>query len=524
LLLRVYLNTMKKYLFFLIILIGTKHFLFAQNATIDKKRDYQWLFGYKYDKYTYNLIDFSKKKERISGVIANEKGFSSDIANICDREGNLVFHTNGCYILDKNHKLVSGSQSLNAGIYKDAFCKTGGGLKVNQASMFLPTKETNKYFLFHTTLDERGYSQELMQSTITNVDSLQESKVVEINKKIIKDSLEARIIANRHANGRDWWVFMCNRSINPSKEDIYYSVLVSDDTVQVFKQTYGRVPKKKNKYYSQICFSPDGTKFARYREQDSLYIFDFDRATGRVSNKRGVSTNQLDYYHGVAFSSNSRFVYALSEKDLFQIDTYEADLEKGKELIAVWDGFKELGFPTSFHSGRLAPDCKIYVTTQGTTEYLSIINYPNRKGKACGFEQHSLLLPATIATELPNYPYFRLGAIGEKHTPCDSTISPYIVANSEVISDTQPVTFAVYPNPAQEHINVDLFGYVNRYERGTWELYNLAGQQVAAFPLFQGHAEYNFDISSVPNGVYVWRVSFNGVPTSFSGKVVILKE
>jgi Secretion system C-terminal sorting domain len=495
---------------------------YSQSVELDKKRDYQWVFGYRYTKYSMNLMDFSHKPTKISGINSlADPGFLGATAAICDTAGHFILYTNGCMVMNNNLKRVLGSETLNKGPYKDAFCKKLRGFATTQTGLFLPNAEKdNLYSLFHTTVDERGYCHELMYSNI----DIKEDKTLILNKKIIEDSLEYKITAVRHANGKDWWVFMCSYTKDKEKEDIYYRVLVTKDTMRVFKQTFGKLPKKKEKYYSQVCFSPDGTKFARYREQDSLYIFDFDRATGLLSKRRGVSTNEINWFHGVAFSSDSRFVYALADRDIFQIDTHQSNLEKGKELIAQWDGFKLDGFPSSFGDALLAPDCKIYITTQGTMEYLSVINYPNRKGKASGVTQHSLKFPTTIAHNLPNIPQYRLGAIGEKHSPCDSTISPYIVANNEVINETQPVTFAVYPNPAQDHINVDLFGYVNRYERGTWDLYNLAGAQVISFPLFQGHAEYNFDISSIPNGVYVWRVSFNGVPTSTSGKVVVLRE
>jgi hypothetical protein len=172
----------------------------------------------------------------------------------------------------------------------------------------------------------------------------------------------------------------------------------------------------------------------------------------------------------------------------------------------------------------LGPDCKIYITPASTIEYLHVINYPNRKGKASGFEQRGIKTPTKVSWSLPNYPHFRLGAVGEKHTPCDSTINNYISDTGELIEKEAPISFAVYPNPAQDHINVDLFGYVQRFERGTWDLYDMSGRLAASFPLLQGHDEYVFDISSVPNGVYVWHVSFDGRASGASGKLVVLKE
>ncbi len=498
-------------------------FVIAQ-ANKDTKRDYQWLFGYKYTTFSTNLMDFNSRPAKISGISVIYAQARNNNANICDTSGQLLLYTNGCNILNHNLQIIANSDSLNKGPYKDAFCTAWRGLKVPQSSIFMPKpKYDSIYYLFHNTINEYGYCLESMMSTINVKAKEGKGLVTELNRIVIKDSIEYRVTANRHANGQDWWIMLCSHTLDKQKEDIYYKILVTADTVQVFKQTLGKLAKRKNNYYSQNTFSPDGTKFIRYRDKDGIYLYDFDRQTGLLSNPRNIFINGNDWFNGVSFSPNSRFIYALANEDLFQVDTWESDSSKSKELIAKWDGFNTNGFPTSFCYAQLGPDCKIYVSAQGSTEYVSVINHPNRKGLASGVEQHAIKTPTKIAWAMPNYPHFRLGAVGEKHTPCDSTINPYITVTKN-IKEEVPVTFAVYPNPAQSHINVDLFGYVNRYERGTWDLYDMSGKLAVSFPLLQGHSEYVFDISSVPNGVYVWRVSFNGVPTSFAGKMVVLKE
>lgn len=499
-------------------------FLLNAQPSIDKKRDYQWIAGYKYDNFDANLFDFNQKPMKVKGIYGDYSQNLGDMATICDTSGNLLFYTNGCTVLNKKHETVVGSDSLNKGIYKDAFCKSWHGLRTFQGSLFLPKPNHDSIvYLFHTTLNQYGYCLELLLTTVNSNSNNVKGKIIQLNQKLLSDSIEYKITANRHANGRDWWVLVCNHGLSPVKEDYFYKIFVSPDTVQIFKQILGFTPKRKKKYYSQQVFSPDGFTFARYRDGDGVYLYDFDRVTGLLSNIRNIKTNKFDWFGGLSFSPNSRFLYIMAEGDLFQVDMQENDLEKGKEIVAKWDGYKYSGFTTEFGQSQLGPDCKIYVAPQGSLEYICVINYPNRKGKACGVEQRAIKTPTNLSWVFPNLPHYRLGKLGENVTPCDSTINPYITFTKN-IKEEVPVTFAVYPNPAQDHINVDLFGYVQRFERGTWDLYDMSGKLAVSFPLLQGHSEYVFDISSVPNGVYIWRVSFNGTPTSFAGKVIVMKE
>jgi hypothetical protein len=502
----------------LILFIAIK--LLSQNAALDKKRDYQWYFGYQDFKLSTNKLDFNVKPAQLTGFEKKYSEFDKTNGNICDSNGKMLFYTNGCFIGNKNNEIVAGSQNLNEGAYKTTFCTQSEGILLNQAALFVSKpNQDSLYYLFHTTIDTRGYCHELMLTTIDAKANQGAGKVIQLNQKLINDSLEYRIVANRHANGRDWWLLLCQHTLNPENDDIYYKVLIQPDSISINKQVFEKVPKRKKKYYSQNGFSPDGKLFVRYRDADGVYVMDFDRTTGALSNQRHFAINAYDWNGGVAFSPDSRFLYVAAADDIYQIDL----VENTKQVVAVWDKFTSSIFTTQFGFSLLGPDCKIYIAPLGAIDYLAVINFPNRKGTACAIEQRAIKTPTRIAHSLPNYPHFRLGKEGETHTPCDSTINPYLTVTKN-IKEEVPVTFAVYPNPAQDHINVDLFGYVQRFERGTWDLYDISGKLAASFPLLQGHSEYVFDVSNIPNGVYVWRVSFNGVPTSFAGKVVVMRE
>ncbi len=507
-------------------------YIVAQPNT-DKYRDYQQAFGYYY--YAKGIIfDFNSKPMKVFDFSNKlEQEFSEYNSAICDVNGNLAFFTNGCHIYNRAFEIMKNGAKINPGVYTEKlFCKSLG-LPIRDASLILPYG--NKYLMLHSTLEvdltdpnARLYTPRLSHSIVDMAGDNGKGEVIVKNKTLIDDTLSyGDMAACRHANGTDWWVIVPQWSwdiTDSTDNNKYYRLLITKDSILgPWEQQIGIKPHKRA-FNEQVCFSPDGTKYARLRSRDGLILFDFDRKTGLFSKPQVIDLPRSGFRGGVCFSSNSQYLYASMDSLIYQIDMQAKNLSEAKEVIAEYDGFVVNGdWPSRFNAAYLGPDCKIYIVPAGTIEYLTVINYPNKKSTASGIEQHGLKTPTKIGWSMPNYPHFRLGAIGEKHTPCDSTINPYITATGN-IKEEVPVTFAVYPNPAQSHINVDLFGYVNRYERGTWELYDMSGKLAVSFPLLQGHSEYVFDISSVPNGVYVWRVSFNGVPTSFAGKVVILKE
>ncbi|MFZ4543777.1 MAG: T9SS type A sorting domain-containing protein [Saprospiraceae bacterium] len=512
--------------FFLTVLNTMK----AQNVILDKKRDYQWPFGY-YFYQNGNLMDFNTKPVQIRDFPKRLKeDFFEYNSAICGTDGQLEFFTNGCDVYNRKFEIMKNGQKINPGVYTEAFfCRNGGSMRIRDGSLILPYQ--NKYLMLHTTFDlevtdpnARLYVSRLNYSIIDMKKDMGFGEVIVKNKTIIQDTLSAGdIAACRHTNGKDWWVIVPQWTWSTSDStdnNKYYRLLVKEDTILgPWEQQIGIRPNKR--YYSeQVCFSADGKKYARLRSKDGLLLFDFDRSTGLFSNPKVVDFGRGVYRGGVCFSPNSQYLYASMDSLIYQIDMQAADPNQAKEVVAEYDGFAVDGiWRSTFDGAYLGPDCKIYIVPAATIEYLTVINYPNRKSKACGVEQHGLKVPTKVSWSVPNYPHFRLGAIDEPHTPCDSSISPYISAVGSV--EEVPVTVALYPNPATEHVNMDLFGYVNRFEKGRWELFDLSGRAILHFPVYQGHDQYDFDISAVPPGIYVWRLSFEGRPGIKSGKLLV---
>jgi Secretion system C-terminal sorting domain len=520
---------MKKIFIIIFLLYSYSNLLSAQEG-VDKKRDYQWLFGYNYAGNIYaNLMDFNIKPTTISPV--NKKMFDvrQTLAQICTKDGKLLLYTVGCDIRDANHNIVLKGDSLSYGNYWNLACDNQKGMGLVQGAIILPKPNNpNIYSIFHVTLTEKyeSFAEKLMYSEVDMSKNNGNGLVTIKNKKIITDTLTySNITAVRHANGRDWWIMIPEKSTDSkeSNSHYYYTTLLTPDSLGTpFRQSAGKFLGKTKWDKDYSCFSPDGSKFARYRSKDAVYLYDFDRNLGKLSNMRYAQLTKKTFAGGVAFSPNSKYLYVSSDTVMYQIDTEVKPLQDGVVIIGTYDNYVVNGFfPTAFDASFLAPDCKIYINTSETTEFLHTVNYPDRKGLACGFEQRAIKLPTKVAWSLPNYPNFRLGKIGDNFSPCDSTLNPYITVAGEV--KEKPIIANLYPNPASEVVNLDLFGYLNQYKKGVFNIYDTQGKLAATYPLYINHDEYRFDISNLANGMYFWHLVLDDKIRQ-TGKVVVMNE
>jgi len=260
------------------------------------------------------------------------------------------------------------------------------------------------------------------------------------NQSILDDELNiGHLTAVRHANGRDWWVF-CHKL----NTDIYYRFLITPAGISLDgTQAIGvvRFPDS-----GQVCFSPDGSKFAYYWGEPGgdLEVMQFDRCTGLFYDPVYIPINDYDGGGGVAFSPNGRFLYVSSILDVYQFDTDAADIATSMVHIAEWDSTYS-PFPplaTLFDIAQLAPDGKVYIGTSNSTDKLHVIHSPDSAGLACNIEQHGVDLQRYFSNSLPNHPNYHLG-------PVDGSVCDSLGINAGLPEHGAPLKVSVDPNPNQ---------------------------------------------------------------------------
>jgi hypothetical protein len=129
---------------------------------------------------------------------------------------------------------------------------------------------------------------------------------------ILTDTLsQGYLSANQHNNGRDWWIIVSERASNRYNKFL----LTPTGVLGPFYQEIG-TPWLEIVFQGQSCFSPDGTKYVKYHFKSGLYIYNFDRCTGEMSNPLyALYASPYDTIDcncnasGVAISPNSRFLY-----------------------------------------------------------------------------------------------------------------------------------------------------------------------------------------------------------------------
>jgi Secretion system C-terminal sorting domain len=75
----------------------------------------------------------------------------------------------------------------------------------------------------------------------------------------------------------------------------------------------------------------------------------------------------------------------------------------------------------------------------------------------------------------------------------------------------------IYPNPAQQIASIDY----NSEKSSVLRVINLSGQEVAKYELQAGSYSFSFDVSSLPEGVYIYLLENNSSLIKY-GKFVII--
>lgn len=460
-----------KYIIFLLFLFSS---LVAQN-----KRDYNWLFGSSpyldQSGVKGNLVDFNSNG-KIDTIKFGDAVASNNI-NISDLEGDLLFYFNGCRVIDSTHQIMENGDSLNYGEAWETFCPAYARYPGIQNSIALPDPGNEKgYYLIHKRTElvtepiVQTYTPELYCSYIDMNKNEGKGEVVEKNKPIFRTSniVNGYLTACKHANGEDWWLIQMKRESN-----MYFKVLLTADTIMAVDSQEIGTKYTSQSNVGQAVFTPDGSKWVSYDNYDGARIIDFDRESGQLSNFRQIEVQDSGRFVGIAVSPNSRFAYLASKWDLYQIDLWEEDIASTLTHIDHWDGFTDPTFASTFNLSQLAPDCKIYIVSSSTNNYLHIINRPNRKGKDCNFKQHTLKLPKrNYNNSIPNFPHFRI----DEENICDSTITwipeKFIVSRAKL---------KIYPNPSNSSITIRIDSDIAK--SSTLRIFNTLGRQLEQIKL-----------------------------------------
>lgn len=297
----------------------------------------------------------------------------------------------------------------------DLSCAQNRGYRLENSMILLPSPHSyNLFHLFHLPLVDPLHVVNVLHTVVDMSANNGNGKTLIKNEVLVSDTIHHQgVHAVRHANGRDWWVITAKMFSNR-----YYLILLTPGGIESRYQEIGSVDTSVV-FGGEIVFSPDGSKLARFDAQNDLYVFDFDRCTGILSNPIHVEIQDnadIEILAGLAWSADSRYIYAAEARRLLQFDSWASDLAGSMINIAEADP-PLCPLSGSIGNMELGPDGIIYCRPYNGQNCLHRMKHPERAGTACAFEQNYYQLEYPF-NGLPHFPNFRLGPIDG--SPCDT--------------------------------------------------------------------------------------------------------
>jgi hypothetical protein len=511
----------RKAVFILLILIVESVLVLGQG------RGNNWLIGYNsginppYTSCERAKIFFSSGTGTIQQQQNRKMNFSSTEGIISDKNGNLLMSSNGIWIANAFGDTILNGSRLNPGPYASTYYSINGCLPIISGNLIIPfPADSNKYILFHLTGNYNAALNptELFYSVIDMTLAGGLGGVTLKNQIAFQDTLMPAFTAVKHANGRDWWIVLVK-----DNSDVIFSVLVTPSGIQnVTSQSVGGL-KNYHTSIGQIEFSPDGKKFAyssayidsaTFNTIANVRLFDFDRCSGQFSNYRYYSTSNYYFSVGLAFSPNSKYLYASTTNNVFQIntDTINATID----TVAVNDGyFSPINpFQSDFFTMYRAKDNRIYITSGNSVVDLHYINHPDSAGLACDVHQHAFHLPCFNDRSVPNHPNYELGA--DSGSVCDTLQ----LAISGLEFKNQNSLIRINPNPVEGffYINYDL----NIRDNALFVLHDSFGNEVLKRNLYGTMKTSLVHCDELMNGVYFFTSTVRNKVVD-RGKIVVVK-
>jgi len=354
-----------------------------------------------------------------NGNLITEEG----CATFSDKDGHLLFYTDGTYVWNRNHQIMPNGYGLL------------GDSSSTQSAIIIPNPSNpNSYYIFTVDQPRQDGDGSLPNPDGKN-DGLNYSEVnmylqgglgdVNPAKKNIhlitynpSDSKEAefkcseKISAVQHNDGISYWVIT-------HFLDSFYSFKITKAGVQnnpVVSKTNTLIPLGGylNNSQGYLKSSPNGKKLAishaatkttnekgpkgnTVRNTGKAFLYDFNNATGAVSNQLNLLSGENPY--GVEFSSKSKKLYVTSnnfdsESNIAGSNLYQFDLESSN-IAASKTRLKQSNY--SAGALQLAIDEKIYIAginrpsiPPDVRVHLSVINNPEADANNSTFSEFSL--------------------------------------------------------------------------------------------------------------------------------------
>jgi gliding motility-associated-like protein len=319
--------------------------------------------------------------------------------SVADSTGQLLFYSSGERVWNRTNQVMVNGTGL------------AGSRSSTQGVAAVPDPANpQRYYLFTADAVENRLANGL-QYTI--VDMSRQGGLGEVTTKNVRLStgpVTERIALVPHANGVDTWVLVHGWGNNSFYAYQLTRTGLQAPVVSALGAVHADIPPISG-YANALGYlraSATGTRLAVGRRGGDTELFDFDPATGRLSNDIALP-NTTDTY-GIEFSPDGRLLYTtrLNPTVVVQSTLYQYDLLAGSGSAIAASGIA-LAVPTRYGGAiQAGPDGRLYLSLD-ESDYLGVISSPNVRGAGCGYQNNGFYLGGKQAmVGLPNQPARRI--------------------------------------------------------------------------------------------------------------------
>lgn len=328
-------------------------------------------------------------------MIQTEVHVIEGTASVCDKNGQLLFYTDGATVWNRNNNVMPNGTALTASL---------GTRSSTQSSVIVPMpNDSEKYYLFsmsdyNTTFQRRP---RLFYSVVDMKLNSGLGDVVAGKKSIFLDSVLTEKLTAVAGKGQNAWVMVRSFTTNEYKAfEITASGVNTNPVISVCgdltisSYMAGEIKFSPNRKKMAAACTGTGGYIGNWSGLPGLELYDFNATTGIVSNAVTVDVNNRPnqgMYYGVNFSPDNTKLYASMAlgvtigSSISQNGVYQFDLNVPANDIA---GTKTKVTSDESASIKTGPDGKIYIATNNGG--LGGINLPNLGGTACQFVQNAV--------------------------------------------------------------------------------------------------------------------------------------
>lgn len=391
---------------FFIILIISSNLLFSQDNT-------NWYFGNKVG-IKFNTIPPSIDPQ---SQINQWEG----CASISDKNGNLLFYSDGMTVWNKNHQIMQNGTGL-----------LGHNSSLVSAYIVQKPGSENIYYLFAIDASERN----MYGITYSIVDMSNGSGVITQKNTTLYRNAAPRIAASFHANGRDIWIVTTKQL----SAQVHAFLLTDDgfDGTQIISNVGDDVELDQG----FMKFNCSGDRmFIANTKQNEIFIVEFDQLYGSAEIKHRLFKNDgvRRWYYSLELSTNQQRLFATTMNPTsvvwFDLSSdNETSINQSMEVLAS----KDLPF---FWGGiEITPLNQIYIANY-LQKNLTVITNPNANFDDLEFIENGLNLGNGIAQHgLPSFFRKSCGAPQHLEIIAEPTIlcegSSFTIESSGITSGT----------------------------------------------------------------------------------------